>query len=310
MAARRWAAWTLATAAALGLAVAAASEWLVRSRVVPNDVHAQHLAFFAGARSAHAAFGDSRVAYGFAPGDAMVNLADSGDAVATVAFKVRAYYASRQPGRVVLQADPEQFETPRAGAAEQIAQYVNPPRLHSLTPQHRASVLTYWRMLLTGAPFKPVLQFNPDGSRFGYDRFDWKLEASRLADARGKALLRRPDRRNWTEPLPAWTDYVSAVDFLVARGARLCLVAFPVSAELRRFTDGVAEYEAARAAIAKLAAERGVRLADFRAATDDLQLYYDEDHLNADGAKALSPRILRTCFGPEAATKIRSRARR
>jgi len=298
-AARRWAAWTAALAASFGLLVAGASEWLVRLRVVPNDVHALHLAFFAGARSADAAFGDSRVAYGFSPGEAMVNLADSGDAVETTAFKIRTYYASRDPGRVVLQADPEQF-SPRGGAAEQIAQYLDAPLLHSLTPQHRASILTYWRMLLTGAPFRSVLEFNSDGSRFGNDRFDWKLEAAQLADAGRKAMLRRPDRRNWSEPLAAWTDYVSAVDFLLARGARLCLVAFPVSPEFRRFTDGVPEYEAARAAIARLASERGVRFADFRAATDDGRLFYDEDHLNADGARAISPRIVEACFGSNA----------
>ena len=95
-----------ATFAGVALLLFSASEALVRTSVLHQDEFIAHAHLFMAARDTDAAFGDSHVARGFYPPKGMVNLAYPSEGIEHMDWKVRSYFADKDPGRVIVQADP------------------------------------------------------------------------------------------------------------------------------------------------------------------------------------------------------------
>tara|TARA_R110002167_G_scaffold24188_2_gene85450 strand:+ start:328 stop:1248 length:921 start_codon:yes stop_codon:yes gene_type:complete len=292
---RHFALWAgLALLLALGFALA--SEALVRLAVVPHDLLARHRVFMAGAQSADAIFGDSHASLGFTGADGFVNLAFPGENLATVAGKARAYYRQRQPGRVIVQADPSMLSPARDREPPVSYDDLGGERrwLRIAEERHRTRLLAYWRVWRKGEGFASTRRFEADGAQTRTDRLADTAPAAREALALEEALKQRPpDALNDS---PGLRELQALVGWLRGKGARVCLVGFPMAPDYRRHADARPAFAAARAAFAALAARHSVPYRDFSAAVDDLSLFVNADHLNRDGARQLAPRIVRACF--------------
>ena len=86
--------------------------------------------------------------------------------------------------------------------------------------------------------------------------------------------------------------------YLADRGARLCLVSFPVSpAYLEALAGAEVEHDAAIDFFRSVVPAGTGRFVDARAAVPDPDQFRDVDHLNTAGAQGFSARLLEMCFG-------------
>lgn len=279
-------------------ALLAGSEWLLRTHVAPSDAAQIHYRFFAAAASPDAAFGDSQMAFALSGAPGFVNLAHLGEAAATIRYKAETYYAARQPGRVVLQANPSMFSAAyeKDDVEAQIARYRPGERLLLLAPEYRSELATYWRMFLTGQSFKPNVEFLEDGSRARNRKWGEKPAAQRRALAAEGAAFRQPMPAEEIRSSRNFAAFRETVSHLVGRGAKVCLVDVPVAPELAAAVDVLPRYAAAQDLIAETAKGFGVPYLDLHGRYDDPALFDDENHLNPAGAARFTAEVVQACF--------------
>jgi hypothetical protein len=97
--------------------------------------------------------------------------------------------------------------------------------------------------------------------------------------------------------------YRSAIEFLIERGAQVCLFHTPVTADYlateKQIEDG--RYEEFDRYIEGVAKSLSVRLVDFRQLPfefDDSK-FYNQDHMNDQAASVVWPLVAKSCFGTE-----------
>ena len=132
-------------------------------------------------------------------------------------------------------------------------------------------------------------------------RFDW---SSFPADKRRLLTTSRVYDQNPVkdfETSEAATAYRKAIEFLIERGAQVCLFRTPVTADYLATEKLIADsrYEEFDRYIEKLAQSLSVRFIDFRQLPfefDDSK-FYNQDHMRFQAAIAVWPMVARSCFG-------------
>jgi hypothetical protein len=288
------------------LLAAGATELLLRRAVLPRDSFPAHAALFRSASGPDAAFGDSHMARDFAPEAPMLNLAYPSESVRDMDWKVRRFFARNAPDRIVLQADPHLFAPYRLQAASDATRRYaadSTTTLHLFDPRLRPQLVAYWRSFLwSGFRLRQHETLTAQGALLSPGDLSARPSRRLLYEARARMREHRPVAD------PGATDdgrrYRALIEYLVDRGAKVCLVTMPLSppyltameerpdrAALQTWRDSLAWFK-------DLAAATGGRHVDHRSAIADLALFRDVDHLNGGGAAAYSPLLMRDCFGP------------
>ena len=277
------------------------SEMIVRTRVIPNHYFHKYLDLFRDTPSGNAVFGDSHAAYGLTGLDGFVNMAQGGEGFASIRGKVRLFYAERQPGKVILQAGLHHFSRAylewREDTTEEFGRLLRGERrfpLEMLQKVYRKELFNYWKVLLTGGTFDPQHPFLPDGSRPGHRNYaDMPLSLRKVSAAR-EARTMEPVAAPEKTVIAA--GYADIVDFLEGRGARVCLLTFPVASLLREELRGRQGIGRTRAFFAGLARDKGIRYVDMLEAELPDPLFGDSHHLNFRGAQRITGEVMRRCF--------------
>mgnify|MGYP001822380937 FL=1 len=273
--------------------MAVASEWLLRTQVQPQDTQAAHVLLLSTDARTDVSFGDSHVARGFDARDGFVNLAYPSESIDDIAAKIELYFEARDPGRVILQADPHMFAPYRLRAAPK--RYAPPPNVLLTSTRHRPRMLAYWEAFLRdGGQLKSKVRITEAGAL---------LSGGNLAEvAPRRRVLEARSRRNWhriDHPVrvkPAQKRYSRMLDDLKARGADVCVVRLTVSSYYTDVVSSVGHQEM-MTFFAGEASRTGARMVDMRNDVSDLSLFRDVDHLNAEGAMSFASTILDRCFG-------------
>ena len=109
----------LGTSVIAVIAIVAASEWMLRTQVDPQDHFSRHIELFHNTQHKHAIFGDSHVARGFIGSEDVVNLAYLSESIPRTWDKVKQYcQKDKCKHTILLQADPNQFAAYRFNAKE------------------------------------------------------------------------------------------------------------------------------------------------------------------------------------------------
>lgn len=297
----------LIVGAALALAVA---EAMLRVWIVPIDdsrAHRVHLVYTAS--GSDVVLGDSHLYRAFLGSERFVDLARPGSSPAALEIVAREYFRHREPGRVIVQASPQLFNRTMQLRGAQ---------------QHDA-----WFTLNLGLPFVPYV-FEPGIARELASFRDWGALRRRAAASRGRmrsegpvvdreaaerramspeelrSEARRRVRSNAPVPdfadSPAFAAYRRLLDFLVERGAAVCLAETPVSPEYREAARDEPGHGRVEAALRRLAAERGLAYVAFRdlrlaLATDD---FTNADHATTRAGAAYAQRLEDACYGDPA----------
>ena len=288
------------------LALVGASELFVRGHVAPVDNFRRHAAFFHGADAVDAAFGDSHVARGFAGEAGFVNLAFPSENIRQIDWKIRRYYASRKPGRVILQADPHLFAAYRLRVAlghyaDAIANQGRTSPLYVLDRRHRPQIIAYWHAALRGGgQLVSNVSFSPHGALLSGGNLARANPRNVRAAARWRIRQHQPVPRH--RRAAAVDRYRKLVAWLLSRGAKVCLVSFPVSpaymqalAETRN-AQQMKRWRSAVGLFRSLGRLPGVRYVDHRRRVVDLAHFRDVDHLNRQGALTYRAQLLSACF--------------
>jgi hypothetical protein len=279
-----------------GLALFAfGSELLVRQAMRSEDAYERYRERFRAAAATSIAIGDSRTAANIDLPEAIENLGNAGDDLATVLAKLKARHALRPLTRVALQADPHQLAAYRLfkdGDDKLQDLLFDPPPLAFLRPHYRQYLFAYWRVALG------------DPRRF--------LGAQRAAGDAGEPPAPAPDSASWTalaasrvqfhvplpgaNALPVMKSYRDTIAALKRDGVAICLVTHPVSAAYRLASDRYPSFAEARAAYDRVARELGVARADFWSGVAD-SAFGDTDHLAHHAAADYTRELVHRCFG-------------
>jgi hypothetical protein len=134
-----------------------------------------------------------------------------------------------------------------------------------------------------------------DGARLAGKKLSERSEADRRSSAAQVATNLRP------KPGFASSDkariYAEMLDYLLGKEAKTCFVAYPVSRGLRKVAASMPEFAQAREFFAALAKARNITYVDLFDFDLDDALFDDDNHLNGDGARAVSPLIVERCYG-------------
>lgn len=283
----------------LGLGcLAGFSEWLVRDQVDPQDTRLAHLTLLETAESIHIAFGDSHVARGFEAQQGFVNLAYPSENIRDMAQKFDIYFKDRDPGKILLQADPHLFAPYRIFAETKSTNREETLALFSA--RHKPRMLGYFEAFLRGGgQLKSRVIVTPSGSL---------LSPGDLSTVPLKRrTLEAAQRRHWHQIRPSGRltasqeEYEALVTEIADRGATLCLVTFPVSRHYEEAVEDAGHREALQF-FQRQADRVRARYIDARHWVTDLTYFRDVDHLNGAGAALFSPRLLQACFGEHTGT--------
>jgi hypothetical protein len=288
--------------AAVSLTALLATEWLVRTRVDPNDQVSTHVRLVHSAQEHDAGFGDSHMSCGFYPPPGMVNLAFLSENIESLEYKARAYFVKRTPGRVMVQADAHMFAAhyhvaPARGynqAYDRPAEEQRTLYIRALEAYHRTKLFAYWKVFLRQGFFENRIKVKPNGWAECNDRWATLDRETRQSRARIRAMQHEPTGGFSKSALAV--AYGRLLEYLVQRGARVCLVEFPVAGE---YLEQIPKerYQAAREWFGAQAQRLGLRyLAHAAVFAESPELFMDMDHLNPEGARDFSERIMRECF--------------
>jgi hypothetical protein len=279
---------------------AVATELLIRKEV--DSVHSffRYLELFRQSSSPDAVFGDSMLAAGFTGQPGFVNLAMGGDDVRHVTQKLRSYYATRPARRVIIQAAPHHFSPKYAIAPDEdkVLKHLaegGPSGLRIADRVYRHELISFWRVYLSRGRFAPASRMEADGARLASKKLSERSEADRRSSAAQVATNLRP--KPGFENSDKARIYAEMLDFLLGKGAKPCFVVYPVSRGLRRVAEAMPEFAAARQFFAGLAQARAIPYVDLFDFDLDDALFDDDNHLNGDGARAISPLVVERCYG-------------
>lgn len=97
--------------------------------------------------------------------------------------------------------------------------------------------------------------------------------------------------------MPIAQAYARELDWLLAQGAQPCLVTMPMAPDLRAQAAQMPAYQQTEAFFSELARSRSVSYVNLLFADIDDDRFSDPHHLNATGAREVSPLVYQRCFG-------------
>lgn len=297
-------AFTLGTVAMFSI-IAGASEWLVRTKVMPEDSWGQHISIVRKTRSPYAAFGDSHVARNFDAAAPVVNLAYPSENIKKIHWKVD-HYLDRvsEPKIVLLQADPHLFAAYRTNIGIDNYDRVfdgNAPLSVALSKYYRPQLIALWQVFFQkGGVIKSDIEVTEQGTLLSPGNLaQWPAAEVESFTAQRLQLHRPQDN---FENMQAAQQYRDMVDAITKRGARVCLVTFPLAPVYRAGLETLdqadkVQYDKAIEFFQALASSPNVQFIDDRDRYDDATLFRDPDHLNKTGARLYGPILQNACFG-------------
>lgn len=281
-----------------GVGMLAATEWLVRTQVIPADRVAWQLERFSNSDARNVVLGDSHAAMGIHGVPGFENFSLGGDNLQVLSGKVDALLRRSPPIKVIIQADPSLISLRRDGQNSEdtasLFRESGTPLLWSFQESHRPNLFDYWRIYLAGDGFSSKETLHSDGAMTLDRRWDQVDEVRQLDLAIGRVKKYQPS------PDPGSTDsavvYEEIVSSLVAHGAQVCLVSLPVTP---LYVSLIAEYDGYQESIEffkSIARRPDVNYVDLRNSVQDMSLFADQDHLNVDGALTIAPLLAGQCF--------------
>jgi hypothetical protein len=317
------AAFVAVLAAALGIA-----EYHCRSSPRFSSEGQFHIRRFMLADPTHAVFGDSQVGWGpLLPGFAFLSTA--AQQPPELVRLVHYFYAVRRPKKVILQAAPQWFGHYHVNRPQLITddalpfRYVNllvsSAHFHRPLKEHLLQSLggLAWSSLTprsARADARPSVELPTDGETANagdawlaevkrdpsYTRFNW----SKLADDKRKILTAHrvyaQNPRTGFEVEAAARQYEEAIEYLIGRGARICLFRTAVTADYQDMTARIhgSNFAAFDRYIHQIARRYDLRYVDYRELDyrfgDDR--FQNQDHMRLEPQLEFWPLVERACF--------------
>ena len=290
------------------------AEVLLRTLVTPViDSRANRVGLVYRASRPDAVLGDSHLYRPFINSERFANLARAGSSPHALEIVAREYFRHIEPGRVILEASPQLFNgLMQQRLAQHHDEYFShnfgqPAFLHVFEPGISRELASVWdvRGLLRAAQVARGRQRREGAytERQAAQRRALSAEARReLTAARIRSNHPVPD----VTRSEGFAAYSRTLDFLLSRGARVCLARTPVTDLYREMSGKDAAYLAAEGALRNLAAERGVRFVDYLDLDLPLRVdaFTNPDHLTTSMGELYAARLEQACFEPATSARL------
>ena len=270
------------------------SEMIVRTIAAPKSEFDALRARLHSSEASYGAFADSRGANGLRPRSSFENFSMAGDNLLTIVEKAKFFARSGGVKGIIVQADPHHFASYRLNRDQTQLRddlfSLEYAWLQFMRPVYRQYLLEYWQALIEHSLSPPPVTRAPHA----ITRFSALSRAKMTTSASIRAGQQTPiETFKNTEFARA---YQSAIIDLRQAEIRVCLVTFPVSSAYREISQAEPAYTHALQYYKTLAHDSDAAYFDFSSAFED-SLFSDPDHLNSDGAQALTDTALKNCFG-------------
>lgn len=273
------------------------SEYFVRTAVVPNSQYDELRERLHTSHARYGAFADSRGANGLRSRKDFDQFSLAGDNLATIVGKAQFFVKRGFAKGIVLQADPHHFASYRLNRDQSSLRedlFSNDtPLLKFLRPPYRQYLLDYWQAYISEMVAPPRTDTDV-ASAHTMVRLSEQPSAEVDAAASIRAGLQTPV--NTVHRTHFAQLYSKAIQELRSADINVCLVSFPVSSAYRQIISTEPSYANALNYYAEVAKQTGARYLDYTSLLED-DMFSDPDHLNEDGAQALTDAVLRNCFG-------------
>jgi hypothetical protein len=90
--------------------------------------------------------------------------------------------------------------------------------------------------------------------------------------------------------------YQDMIKFLIARGAKVCLVNYPVDRHYRERADAIPRFAQVREFYKELARENHIPYVSFWSRFNDPSMFQNTDHVNQNGSPVLAREARLACF--------------
>jgi len=278
------------------------TEGLIRNRIEPVHTFYKFLQLFRDTTMTNAIFGDSHSAYGLTGHKNFVNLAFGGDGFLMISERIKEFYATRKPGKVIIQINPHHFSRSyqlRRNIDKKFFQLLRnfdvfTPRI--FLPIHRKELFGYWKILLTGGIFESKNPIQSDGSRPNLSKITYLNFPKNLKGpgSRRTAFVNEPIAE-FKMSLAAKV-YGEIIDYLIHSDAKVCLVSLPVTMDLQIARKNNKRYTLLSAFIHNLARGKNIPYIELNNLDLPDSMFSDFDHLNILGAQNITADILKRCF--------------
>ena len=296
---RRYLTWFVSIVLTLLFLFFGFSEWLLRTKVEPQDILFAHVEFFHTTQARNAVFGDSHTSKGFTGQADFANLGYPSENIRTACRKAQLYFENRDPEIVILQVDPHLFADYRLKEDEQLRFYREADNakfswweLRVANNYFRRDLFQYWKKFLTGpTSFVSRFHMEDDGAILDSRSLEATSDLERQKQVQTRLAFQLPTVDIHSHPFGE--DISSTIQYLKGRGARVVLVSFPVSPEYRIQAEQNPSYQNAFKAFATFAEREEVEYLNFCDAFDELQMFSDADHLSPKGARQFAELLVR-----------------
>ena len=257
----------------------------------------------------NAVFGDSHILWvSHIPGFSFYGTA--GEQPSEFKRLVEYLYASTPPKKIILQADPQWFGQYHVGREEFITADNLPSRKIPLmlTSSYylkslKSSIVSDFQNTVTQyirsarADDDPEKKWAELSSKRGFN-WTWLTENERLTLTIARVVTQNP--RDNFESDPAAKDFESAISFLMARGATLCLFRTPVTSTYLNTAERIknSNYAAFDGYIHKIAQMNNIKYIDFQSLPYEFtdQKFLNADHLSNAHSGEMWPLVANACF--------------
>lgn len=276
------------------------SELLVSSVVIPRSDYELMKKEFISTSADYVAFADSHGANGLVSQDDFVNFSMRGDNLVTASEKALKYVNLHEPKGVVIQADVQQFSSYRLLKDQSAlrADFFNQDEyfFQFMRPIYRQYILGYWQSI----DFSMFLDKTSDVVAIPIEKGIVRLSELNPVQVKKNADI----RAQLHTPISALSRspqaliYKNTIHQIKASGVDVCMVMFPVSKAYRDAMSLQPAVGVAKKYFRDLAITSDVKFMDYWQLYGD-ELFSDPDHLNIEGAKQLTNKVLFDCFGVE-----------
>ena len=290
------------------------AEVVLRMLVMPViDSRANRVGLVYGASRPDAVFGDSHLYRPFINSERFANLARAGSSPEALEIVARQYFRHLEPRRVILEASPQLFNgLMELRGAQKHDEYFShnfgqPVLLHVFEPGISRELASIWDVqgLLRAAEVARGRR-KTEGAyveRQAAERRALSAEARRELTA---ARIRSNQPVSDVTRSEGFAAYARILDFLLARGAEVCLARTPVTELYREMSAQDAVYVDAERQLRELAVGRGVRFVDYLDLDLPLQVdsFTNPDHLTTRVGEVYAERLERACFEPSSSPRV------
>ena len=284
------------------LLVLAVGEWVVRYYIVPvPSTTPYQVNLIYTENNKNVVIGDSQMYRAFIANDDFLNLGMGGTTIPMMEIIVEQYYKYQDPGKVIIEVAPQLLSEDYIQRGTQGYEgyfnqnYPIPFRVYIFEPG-------------IGSWIRNIKSFN-DFSRLKEDRIEGEahkvLEGKWDELSRQDRLIRTGNRVERQQPV-IWAardvdvieTYGAVIEFLVERGANVCMFRTPVDETYLELTKDNPSFAMSSEIYQDISTENGVRYVDFRDLDYDFSLdtFINQDHITPQASAEIGPLVYSACF--------------